>query len=32
MAGELTWLGRGRLRRVRTYHDIAPAVSAIFAS
>ena len=32
MAGELARLGRGRLRRVRTYHDIAPAVSAIFAS
>jgi hypothetical protein len=28
----LARLGRGRLRRVRAYHDIAPAVSAIFAS
>ena len=32
LARELPRLGRGRLRRVRTYHDIAPAVSAIFAS
>ena len=32
LARELARLGRGRLRRVRTYHDIAPAVSAIFAS
>jgi hypothetical protein len=32
LARELARLGPGRLRRVRTYHDIAPAVSAIFAS
>jgi Mg-chelatase subunit ChlD len=32
LARELARLGRGRLRQVRTYHDIAPAVSAIFAS
>jgi Mg-chelatase subunit ChlD len=32
LARELARLGRGRLRKVRTYHDIAPAISAIFAS
>jgi hypothetical protein len=32
LARELARLGRGRLRHVRTYHDIAPAVSAIFTS
>jgi Mg-chelatase subunit ChlD len=29
---DLARLGRGRLRIVRTYHDIAPALSEIFAS
>jgi Mg-chelatase subunit ChlD len=28
---ELARLGRGRLRRIRTYTDVAPALSAIFA-
>jgi NAD(P)-dependent dehydrogenase (short-subunit alcohol dehydrogenase family) len=32
LARELARLDRGRLRCVRTYHDIAPAVCAIFAS
>jgi Mg-chelatase subunit ChlD len=31
LARDLARLGRGRLRRIRTYHDIAPALSAIFA-
>jgi Mg-chelatase subunit ChlD len=29
---DLALLGRGRLRSIRTYHDVAPALSAIFAS
>lgn len=32
LARELARLGHGRLRRIRTYHDIAPALSAIFAN
>jgi Mg-chelatase subunit ChlD len=32
LACDLARLGHGRLRVVRTYHDIAPALSAIFAS
>jgi uncharacterized protein with von Willebrand factor type A (vWA) domain len=32
LARELARLGHGRLRRIRTYTDIAPALSAIFAS
>jgi len=28
---DLALLGRGRLRSIRTYHDVAPALSAIFA-
>jgi hypothetical protein len=32
LAGDLALLGRGRLHRIRTYHDVAPALSAIFAS
>jgi Mg-chelatase subunit ChlD len=32
LARQLARLGRGRLRRIRTYHDVAPALSAIFAS
>jgi Mg-chelatase subunit ChlD len=32
LARDLARLGHGRLRVVRTYHDIAPALSAIFAS
>jgi Mg-chelatase subunit ChlD len=31
LARDLARLGRGRLRRIRTYHDIAPALGAIFA-
>ena len=31
LARELARLGRGRLRRIRTYTDVAPALSAIFA-
>ncbi len=31
LARDLARLGRGRLRVARTYHDIAPALSAIFA-
>jgi len=30
LARELARLGRGRLRRIRTYTDVAPALSAIF--
>jgi hypothetical protein len=32
LARDLARLGHGRLRVARTYHDIAPALSAIFAS
>jgi Mg-chelatase subunit ChlD len=32
LARELARLGRGRLRRIATYHDVAPALSAIFTS
>jgi Mg-chelatase subunit ChlD len=32
LARELARLGHGRLRRIRTYTDIAPALSAVFAS
>ena len=32
LARDLARLGRGRVRSIRTYHDIAPALSAIFAS
>ena len=32
LARELARLGRGRLRRVRAYTDVAPALSAVFAS
>jgi hypothetical protein len=31
LASDLARLGRRRLRAARTYHDIAPALSAIFA-
>jgi Mg-chelatase subunit ChlD len=31
LARELARLGHGRLRRIRTYTDVAPALSAIFA-
>jgi hypothetical protein len=31
LARDLARLGRGRLRVARTYHDIAPALGAIFA-
>ena len=31
LARELARLGRGRLRRIGTYTDVAPALSAIFA-
>ena len=31
LARELARLGRGRLRRIRTYHDVAPALGALFA-
>ena len=30
LARELARLGRGRLRRIRAYTDVAPALSAIF--
>jgi Mg-chelatase subunit ChlD len=32
LARELARLGRGRLRRIRTYTDVAPALSAVFAT
>jgi Mg-chelatase subunit ChlD len=32
LARELARLGRGRLRTIRTYHDVAPALSAIFTT
>jgi Mg-chelatase subunit ChlD len=32
LAHDLARAGRGRLRSIRTYHDVAPALSAIFAS
>jgi Mg-chelatase subunit ChlD len=32
LARELARLGRGRLRRIRAYTDVAPALSAVFAS
>ena len=32
LARDLAHLGRGRLRSIRTYQDVAPALSAIFAS
>jgi Mg-chelatase subunit ChlD len=32
LARELARLGHGRLRRIRTYTDVAPALSAIFTS
>ena len=32
LARDLSQLGRGRLRSIRTYHDVAPALSAIFAT
>ena len=32
LARDLARLGRGRVRSIRTYHDVAPALSAIFAS
>ena len=32
LARDLARLGRGRLRSIRTYQDVAPALSAIFAS
>jgi Mg-chelatase subunit ChlD len=32
LARDLARLGRGRLRTIRTYHDVAPALSAIFDS
>jgi Mg-chelatase subunit ChlD len=31
LARDLARLGRGRLRRIRTYTDVAPALSAVFA-
>ncbi|MGD0684560.1 MAG: VWA domain-containing protein [Streptosporangiaceae bacterium] len=31
LARELARLGRGRLRRIRSYHDVAPALGALFA-
>ena len=31
LARELARLGHGRLRRIDTYTDVAPALSAIFA-
>jgi hypothetical protein len=31
LARDLARLGRGRLRQVRTYPDVAPALSEIFA-
>jgi Mg-chelatase subunit ChlD len=32
LARDLARVGRGRLRSIRTYHDVAPALSAIFAT
>jgi Mg-chelatase subunit ChlD len=32
LARDLALLGRGLVRSIRTYHDVAPALSAIFAS
>ena len=32
LARDLARLGRGRLRQVRTYRDVAPALSEFFAS
>jgi hypothetical protein len=32
LARELARLGRGRLRLIRAYTDVAPALSAVFAS
>ena len=32
LARDFARLGRGRLNSIRTYHDVAPALSAIFAS
>jgi len=32
LARDLARLGRGRLRQVRTYRDVAPALSELFAS
>ena len=32
LARDLALLGRGQLRSIRTYHDVAPALSAMFAS
>ena len=32
LARELARLGRGRLRRVRAYTDVAPALSGVFAN
>jgi hypothetical protein len=32
LARDLARLGRGRLRQVRTYRDVAPALSEVFAS
>jgi hypothetical protein len=31
LARDLARLGRGQLRSIRTYHDVAPALGAIFA-
>jgi hypothetical protein len=31
LARELARLGHGRLRRIDTYTDVAPALSAVFA-
>jgi hypothetical protein len=31
LAGELARLGRGRLLRIGTYRDVAPALGAAFA-
>jgi hypothetical protein len=31
LARQLTRLGRGRLRPIRSYRDVAPALSAMFA-
>ena len=32
LARDLARLGHGRLRRIRAYTDVAPALSAVFAS
>ena len=32
LARDLARLGRGRLRRIRSYTDVAPALSEVFAS